>query len=73
MIQVQESMVSITYSNSLESLYAAYFVVLHKNRKTILDILLCGKEKTYCFNDEAFDLMETFHFKSEYIYSFYMK
>jgi hypothetical protein len=21
----------------------------------------CGKEKTYCFNDEAFDLMKTFN------------
>jgi hypothetical protein len=24
-------------------------------------VLLCGKEKTYCFNDEAFDLMKTFN------------
>lgn len=41
--------------------YAAYFTVSNKNRETILDILLCGKEKVYCFNDEAFDLMETFN------------
>jgi len=41
--------------------YAAYFTVPNKNRETILDILLCGTEKTYCFNDEAFDLMETFN------------
>lgn len=41
--------------------YAAYFTVPNKNRETILDILLCGKEKVYCFNDEAFDLMETFN------------
>lgn len=41
--------------------YTAYFTVPNKNRETILDILLCGKEKTYCFNDEAFDLMETFN------------
>jgi hypothetical protein len=26
-----------------------------------LDILLCGNEKTYCFNEEAFELMETFN------------
>src|SRR5450756_2165494 len=39
--------------------YAAYFTVPHKNRETILDILLCGNEKTYCFNEEAFELMET--------------
>jgi transcriptional regulator with XRE-family HTH domain len=41
--------------------YTAYFTVPNKNRETILDILLCGNEKTYCFNDEAFDLMETFN------------
>jgi len=41
--------------------YAAYFTVPNKSRESILDILLCGKEKTYCFNDEAFDLMETFN------------
>jgi len=36
--------------------YTAYFTVPKKNRETILDVLLCGKEKTYCFNTEAFDL-----------------
>jgi len=41
--------------------YAAYFTVPHKNRETILDILLCGNEKMYCFNDEAFKLMEMFN------------
>ena len=41
--------------------YAAYFTVPHKNRETMLDILLCGNEKTYCFNEEAFELMETFN------------
>jgi hypothetical protein len=41
--------------------YAAYFTVPKKRRENILDVLLCGKEKTYCFNDEAFDLMETFN------------
>src|SRR5450756_2587718 len=41
--------------------YAAYFTVPYKNRETILDILLCGNEKTYCFNEEAFELMETFN------------
>jgi len=41
--------------------YAAYFTVPHKNRETILDILLCGNEKMYCFNEEAFELMETFN------------
>ena len=41
--------------------YTAYFTVPNKNRETILDVLLCGKEKMYCFNDEAFDLMKTFN------------
>jgi hypothetical protein len=41
--------------------YAAYFTVPNKNREAILDILLCGSEKTYCFNEEAFELMEMFN------------
>jgi hypothetical protein len=41
--------------------YVAYFTVPNKNCETILDVLLCGNEKTYCFNDEAFDLMKTFN------------
>ena len=41
--------------------YTVYITVPHKNRETILDILLCGNEKTYCFNEEAFELMETFN------------
>ena len=41
--------------------YTAYFTVPHKNRETMLDILLCGNEKTYCFNEEAFELLETFN------------
>jgi hypothetical protein len=41
--------------------YSAYFTVPNKSRENILDVLLCGKEKTYCFNDEAFDLMKTFN------------
>ena len=41
--------------------YAAYFTVPHKDRETILDILLCENEKTYCFNEEAFELMKMFN------------
>lgn len=41
--------------------YAAYFTVPHKDRETILDILLCGNEKTYYFNEEAFELMKMFN------------
>ena len=43
------------------SYYTAYFTVPNKTRETILDILLCGIEKTYYFNEEAFELMETFN------------
>jgi len=41
--------------------YTAYFTVPNKSRENVLNILLCGKEKTYCFSNEAFDLMETFN------------
>lgn len=47
--------------------YTAYFTVPKKNRETILDVLLCGKEKTYCFNDEAFDLMKTFNVSKSWL------
>lgn len=40
--------------------YTAYFTVPHKDRLTVLDILLCGKERTYLFNQEAFCLLEDF-------------
>jgi hypothetical protein len=40
--------------------YTAYFTVPHKNRETILDILLFGNERVYCFNEESFELMEAF-------------
>ena len=40
--------------------YTAYFTVSHKDRLTVLDILLCGQERTYCFNHEAFTLLEEF-------------
>lgn len=39
--------------------YTTYLTFPHKNRETILDILLCGNKKTYCFNEEAFDLMQS--------------
>jgi hypothetical protein len=48
-------------------LYTAYFTVSNKTRKTILDILLCGNEKTYCFNDKAFELMEMFNISKRWI------
>ena len=49
------------------SYYTAYFTVPNKTRETILDILLCGIEKTYYFNEEAFELMETFNVSNIWI------
>jgi len=37
--------------------YTAFFTVPRKNRLTILDILLCGKERTYLFDVKAFCLL----------------
>ena len=37
--------------------YTAFFTVPHKDRLTILDILLCGKERTYLFDLKAFCLL----------------
>ena len=48
-------------------LYTAYFTVSNKTRETILDILLCGSEKTYCFNEDAFELMEMFNISKRWI------
>lgn len=47
--------------------YTAYFTVPHKDRLTVLDILLCGKERTYCFNLEAFGLLEYFKISKKII------
>ena len=47
--------------------YTAYFTVHNKTRETILDILLCGNEKTYFFNEEAFELMEMFNISKRWI------
>jgi len=40
--------------------YTASFTVPGKDRLTILDLLLCGGERTYLFDPEAFDLMSDF-------------
>lgn len=43
--------------------YTAYFTTPHKDRLTILDILRGdpdGKARSYCFNEEAFDLLGEF-------------
>ncbi len=47
--------------------YTAYFTVPHKDRLTVIDILLCGKERTYCFNQQAFFLLEDFRVSKKLI------
>src|SRR5665811_1224186 len=41
--------------------YTAYFTAVSYTHLTLPTILLCGNEKTYCFNEEAFELMEMFN------------
>jgi len=38
--------------------YSAFFTCEHKDRLTIIDILLCGDPRLYFFNEEAFVLLE---------------
>ncbi len=40
--------------------YTAFFTVPRKDRLTILDLLLCGRERTYRFDQKAFCLMANF-------------
>jgi hypothetical protein len=40
--------------------YTAFFTVPRKDRLTILDLLLCGRERTYRFDLKAFCLMSDF-------------
>ena len=41
-------------------LYTAYFTTEHKNRLTILDVIQNYRERTYRFNSETYQLLETF-------------
>lgn len=50
--------------------YAAYFTMPRKDRLTILDILRGdpdGKKRSYCFDEEAFDLMAKFRLSKKLI------
>ena len=38
--------------------YTAYFTIPKKDRLSVLDILRGGEERSYCFNEEAFTLLE---------------
>ena len=47
--------------------YTAFFTVPKKDRLTVIDILLCGNERRYYFNKEAFDLLKTFRLSNKVI------
>ncbi|MCK4827661.1 transposase, partial [bacterium] len=47
--------------------YTAFFTVPRKDRLTVIDILLCGNERRYFFNQEAFDLLKTFRLSNKVI------
>ena len=40
--------------------YTAYFTTPRKDRLSVLDIMLGGQTRSYCFNTEAFHLLATF-------------
>jgi len=47
--------------------YTAFFTVPKKDRLTVLDILLCGRERHYFFNSEAFGLLNIFRVSNKLI------
>ena len=60
--QIDDTTVRVNGKNQYSQIlcnpyYMAFFTVPHKNRLTILDILLCGKERTYIFDLNAFYLL----------------
>jgi len=64
--QVDDTTVRVNGENHYSQIfcnpyYTAFFTVPHKDRLTILDILLCGKERTYLFDSNAFDLLSEFN------------
>lgn len=63
--QIDDTVIRVNGENQYSQIitnpyYTAYFTMPHKDRLTVLDILLCGKERQYCFNQEAFSLLEYF-------------
>ncbi len=60
--QIDDTTVRVNGKNQYSQIlcnpyYTAFFTVPHKNRLTILDILLCGRERTYIFDLKAFCLL----------------
>ena len=63
--QIDDTTVRVNGNNQYSQIfcnpyYTAFFTVPGKDRLTILDLLLCGKERTYRFDSKAFSLMEDF-------------
>ena len=46
-------------------LYTAYFTTERKDRLTILDVLRNFRERSFCFNDETFNLLKKFNMPKE--------
>ena len=47
--------------------YSTFFTLPHKDRLSILDILLCGAPRQYFFNEAAFDLLDIFRLSRKMI------
>jgi len=70
--QIDDTTVRVNGENQYSQIfcnpfYTAFFTVPHKDRLTILDILLCGKERFYLFNAMAFDLLSDFNISGKII------
>ena len=63
--QIDDTTVRVNGNNHYSQIfcnpyYTAFFTVPRKDRLTILDLLLCGRERTYRFDPKAFCLMADF-------------
>jgi len=70
--QIDDTTVRVNGENQYSQIfcnpfYTAFFTVPHKDRLTILDILLCGKERSYLFDTMAFDLLSDFNISKKII------
>jgi len=70
--QIDDTTVRVNGKNQYSQIfcnpyYTAFFTVPYKNRLTILDILLCGKERKYIFDAHAFSLLSNFNISKKII------
>jgi len=70
--QIDDTTVRVNGKNEYSQIfcnpcYTAFFTVPHKTRLTILDILLCGKERTYLFDSKALGLLSDFNVSKKII------